>query len=794
VGHDSAVEGAFVGMAGANIGYKRLNQRVAESFKIGARVGSSYSADAFRIEGRIAQAGDVLWVLRSPLYSSEIEKFCSRLEMMSGHPNVVPIVQFGVDVDDVGYALVKSDGLALFNPKKGNRIEAQQRFGQMLVVVESLHARGITCGDISHESFALNKNHEIILFAPLGDPKCKELKRDDRPTQHFRCRVPQQRSGHVDVAADTHALCVVGAELLEEHQAAVVSTDTGKEREGLPKILKELAEARKGGIFSSVESLRGLLTERGIEFSDAAARKSYESPREGGREHIILKIDRLRDSKDRPESNEAPRTPRAGIRAGRATWKDKHSIVTLMVLNGVALAWLARLSFISTGPSALPGEDLYKQEVAELNRLVMSDDPLVHGKIEKAFKESKEPARRELMLRAILARSRRLGLMRASDVVRVSAYESGVGNSSEVPVEVLIGIRVLDPLQPPQIRRELLSGAYEKAPQFAVNLAASLALDGGDASVFHDVFVRGAEDQVSLDKAAQMSDSALMLLLPDVHDLFSEDIMERADKIPVEDVKVLLSEMAKRERSGIATVAQIARRRGVAEGPGVVFLAELQRSGALEPRVRAALVSGVLGSLSTENVEVFSEWYAPGSARALEAGIVMTQDAQVNDRAFAALRSKPLGDGYVSGVMEFVQATYGEDSERYAPLVAGLALRETLGAAGIKRGLDIVETAPSNRLLAQQILRKAPPDVIYLALPRLRDLLEPTDLTDLLLHPDKAVRLQVIPYLSSVNDILVLKLIQQSFDQEQDADVRKAYENSISVIRERAQGVAHLEG
>jgi hypothetical protein len=79
-------------------------------------------------------------------------------------------------------------------------------------------------------------------------------------------------------------------------------------------------------------------------------------------------------------------------------------------------------------------------------------------------------------------------------------------------------------------------------------------------------------------------------------------------------------------------------------------------------------------------------------------------------------------------------------------------------------------------------------------LPRLRDLLEPTDLTDLLLHPDKAVRLQVIPYLSSVNDILVLKLIQQSFDQEQDADVRKAYENSISVIRERAQGVAHLEG
>ena len=172
----------------------------------------------------------------------------------------------------------------------------------------------------------------------------------------------------------------------------------------------------------------------------------------------------------------------------------------------------------------------------------------------------------------------------------------------------------------------------------------------------------------------------------------------------------------------------------------------------------------------------------------------MTQDAEVSERAFAALRSKPLGDGYVSGVMEFVQATYGEESERYGPLVAGLALRETLGASGIKRGLDLVEAAPSNRLLAQQVLRKAPADVLYLALPRLRGLVEPTDLTDLLLHPDKAVRLLVIPYLSSVNDILLLKLIQQAYDQEQDADVRKVYENSISVIQERTQRFSNLEG
>ena len=103
-------------MASASIGYKRLTQRIAESFKIGARVGSSYSADAFRIEGRIAQAGDVLWVLRNPLHSSELKTFSSRLELLSSHHNVVPIIQYGIDVDNVGYALVKSDGITLFNP------------------------------------------------------------------------------------------------------------------------------------------------------------------------------------------------------------------------------------------------------------------------------------------------------------------------------------------------------------------------------------------------------------------------------------------------------------------------------------------------------------------------------------------------------------------------------------------------------------------------------------------------------------------------------------------------------
>jgi hypothetical protein len=280
-----------------------------------------------------------------------------------------------------------------------------------------------------------------------------------------------------------------------------------------------------------------------------------------------------------------------------------------------------------------------------------------------------------------------------------------------------------------------------------------------------------------------------MLLLPDVHDLFSEDIVSRSSEMPSEDLRLLLSEMARQERSGIATVAQIAMNRDISKDTGQIFLSELQRSAGVDSKVRTALVAGALGNFSDRDVEALSQWYAPGAVRGLEAAIITTQDPSMRKAAFEALRSKPLGDGYVSGVMEFIQATYGGESERYAPLVATLALRDIVGPVAVKEGLSMVAQAPSSRTLAQRIMHKAPSSVILVALPELNPLLEPADLTDLLQHEDKNVRLQALPYLSTANDILVLKLIQQSFEQEQDDEVRRAYQEHIPSIRERSSAL-----
>jgi HEAT repeat protein len=59
------------------------------------------------------------------------------------------------------------------------------------------------------------------------------------------------------------------------------------------------------------------------------------------------------------------------------------------------------------------------------------------------------------------------------------------------------------------------------------------------------------------------------------------------------------------------------------------------------------------------------------------------------------------------------------------------------------------------------------------------------DIVDLLAHPSPSVRVAAVSSLTKVNDIMLLKLISQSYDDETDPKVRAAYEEKISLVKER---------
>lgn len=763
-------------MTGAVIGFKRLAGRVSSTFRLGTRVATTYSADAYRVEGRLSQAGDVLWKTRDSLCPTFAEKFLSRLELLMAHPAVAPIIQYGIDGDNIGYALINSSGLTPILSKGVEGVDAKTLFTEAALLVESLHARNITCGDISQESLAIGKDGKVLLFAPLGDPETEAEGDESLRVQHVRFRLPAQTPGAPTPKEDVYALCQVVLKVDQER--GNLSADAAT-RVALTNLLKADAAGEGDCPLESMQSLRVALDKEGIDLPPARGFSTADAA--GGKtREVTLKLGRT--LVERRPGGEG--LGRRGLRPRLMGFSGGGGLTRVLVLlNLCALGFLVWLVYAPTQSTAVTPLEQRRSEVEFFNGLAMSDDPLAHGKLEKEFRESMTPERRALALRSLMARSRRLGVLRGADVILSIAQQRGIGSGPEIPPELVFGISALDPMKANQAKRELLVSSYSSSPQVVTSLAAALALDSKDSATYHDIFVRAAEDQLAITQAAGKNDLALMLLLPDVHDLFSEDLVLRGEELPAEDVKFLLSEMARRERCGIATVAQLAAKKKVSSELGAVFLRELQQSSGLEPKVRAALVSGALGSFSEGDVDALAEWYAPGSARALEAAILGSQDLTIRKKAFEALRSKPLGDGYVSGVLEFIQATYGADSERFAPLVATLALREVAAPAVVKGGLSVVPDAPSNRKLAQRIIQKAPGGVVLIALPELHQLLEPTDLTDLLAHPDKAVRLQALPYLSNANDILVLKLIQQAYEQEQDEEVRRAYQDNIATIR-----------
>ena len=388
-------------------------------------------------------------------------------------------------------------------------------------------------------------------------------------------------------------------------------------------------------------------------------------------------------------------------------------------------------------------------------------------------------------MRVLTFRARRDGLGRTSDVVLERLADAKDLSTFGGDEQSRSLVRILDPSLSSSSRLEEVARLYQGSPRLATVLAASSALDTGDAEVYRGLFAKAVVEQTGVSNGGEHNPYALMLLLPDVHDLFSEDIVAVREKIPAADVVWLLDELGRQGRAEVSTGAQIAERRNIVTGAHGVFLTELRRSAALKQRIRSSLVLGALGKLSIDDVRRFDEWYGQGAVRVLEATILTTSSSSLRRAAFDSLSAKPTEDLYVARVMEFVRNSYGDDSSRFAGVVAAIDLREVVGEEVLDREFDALRDAPRSEELLRRLVQGASPDVIQIVLTRYSDSMDQLDIVDLLTHPSPAVRVAAVSSLTKVNDIMLLKLISQSYDDEADPKVRAAYEEKISLVRER---------
>ena len=803
--------------------FEKLSGALEDNFRLLDVVAGTMTAQAYRAVDLLSNQNVTVWRTRGPLVMAEVARCEDRLRRVEGAHGVQPILRAGVDSHNVGFAVLPAYDARRLDSRAKNIGELEARFDGCVRIVESLHERSVVCGDLCLDSFVVNDRGKVSLLAVLGDLSLASEGEEFNRDRYLAFRPPEQKPGAPGSAGwDLYALGWIGDGLFACD--VTEKEETRAPPRWLKNILQATATQELRAKASSAKALRLVIEEESssgaglsgeqfalMELESEPERQEQEEQRDAG----AISRDSPGVKKEEPEEVRADdggysKVTNGGFSGGRqgdvterlsgvvagvfSLISSSSRVLLLAMANLAALGillisfWDVRSSGVREDSSAIAEVDRLASVRETLRNLYLSDAPNGHVDLIEMLKSSEVPEVKREALRVLIFRSRRLGLSRSADVVRGSFFASSDSKGLGVNDSSAAILRSLDPALDQTSRVKGMTDLYDTEPKLTTVLSAALALDSKNAEPYRGILARAVADQVGVFNGGEHSPHALMLLLPDVHDLFSEDLVEISESIPSDDIEWLLEELGNKGRSEISTVAQLASNRDVVSGPNAVFLKELQRSAALSEGLRMSLVSGILGKLSLTDIKRFGEWYGQASPRVLEASIITARDSQIREAAFEALRSKPLADAYMAKVMEFLDSSYGGDSSKYGGLVAVVALREIVDEQTTAREFNVIQNAPRARELLKQLVTGAPPEMLLILLQRYSSSMDPLDVVDLLSHPAKEVRKTAVTKLSDTNDIMLMKLISQGYDDERDPEVRAVYETQIRVIRDRGKG------
>lgn len=800
--------------------FEKLTGSLEDRFDFLGAVAGTLTAKAYRALDVTTNQEVAVWRTRGPLQGADVAGFQKRLLALQRIPGVERILWCGVDCHNRGFAVLRAYDGRKVDCAAESKQEIERRFDDCAAIVEAIHDLGITCGDICLDSFLLKDRGGVTLFAVLGDAALQFEDEDSEfnRNRYVPFRPPEQKKGGAQhTSVDVYALA-----RLAEALCAVRIKEESSEATPPPAWVKNLLEVTSSEELrkkhDSVRMVRLARDEAAGELSDQRTLEDLEELREAAeKKPSDPLVEETTQSKEKDEDSEgfdAQRPPEAGgldspeaagvslrtlmspqrIFAATlgffALLRNPSRVLVLALLNMIAIVVLF-YSYVE-GRAGLNARDFAVSTITKKGEdankifaLYESQSPTAYKELHDLLSTTVDPDQRGEILRVLTFRARRDGLGRTSDVVLERLADAKDLSTFGGDDQSRSLVRILDPSLSSSSRLEELARLYQGSPRLATVLAASSALDTGDAEVYRGLFAKAVVEQTGVSNGGEHNPYALMLLLPDVHDLFSEDIVAVREKIPAADVVWLLDELGRQGRAEVSTGAQIAERRNIVTGAHGVFLTELRRSAALKQRIRSSLVLGALGKLSIDDVRRFDEWYGQGAVRVLEATILTTSSSSLRRAAFDSLSAKPTEDLYVARVMEFVRNSYGDDSSRFAGVVAAIDLREVVGEEVLDREFDALRDAPRSEELLRRLVQGASPDVIQIVLTRYSDSMDQLDIVDLLTHPSPAVRVAAVSSLTKVNDIMLLKLISQSYDDEADPKVRAAYEEKISLVRER---------
>ena len=786
---------------------------------------STRSADGYKATDKDAAKPVLLWMLRHPLAinSNAVQRFHQRMAAMAAiDPPVCQILKYGVDSSGVAFAVLPAISGQAITAGNLDPLEAERRFLAAIRLLDRVHRSGIVCGDLCGGSFWVDRGGDVRFIGIMGSFDSEAVQTAMLPpldTLHFAA--PEQRAGGgVEPASDVFALGVMGYNLLTQHfpfeksigamqmgvpldldQVAPIKSLCGNPPIWADEVLLRCLEPVSSGRYPNVSALLAAV-------NDARERSMSE-------QSAPVRVGEAQQGQRLPKTNQAEgravqiRTGAARV-ATRPTEQANPIVVDkvkVIVAATVVVALVMGVMILrpwggsgpasgdstqpqsdsSTTPATQPLETVAPEIVVErrvaFKKLADSDDPVSYDQLVREAVRAPSEEVRHLAEEAVLDRARRLQNFRAAEQV-----EAWLKSRSSGPLPAVYEpmLRSLDSTLPLDARSGFLRQAYTLAPRVVIKLAAAAAFDSKNLADFQPVLSQIVGDALKLEGASERSALALIIAHGELAHEFGDLVVQRKEEIPGPDLLWMLGVLAERDDVNVRAIAGALIDRNVVSKLKSVLLAIVRDRSDLPKSVLAALLNGVTDKLTAADIAAFGAWLDVDSERALLALCGEVQDPELLLRVFDNAAGKSLSTEPASSLVKWIRSGYWERRGELAHLVGILGSIGSVSEEQIKTSLDVLDNFAKDENLIDILLSANNPLISRAVLERFPKLIKLRAMLGLLSNSDRQVRMMAVDQLKGTNDLGVMKLIIDSYEQERDPELRAKYKESFWFIAQKS--------
>jgi len=377
------------------------------------------------------------------------------------------------------------------------------------------------------------------------------------------------------------------------------------------------------------------------------------------------------------------------------------------------------------------------------------------------------------------------------------AKQAGFGHTVEVlgylvntphgirPTDIDSLFGVLTPTLTKEGRRELVLSYEPIDADLSYMLAAALTLDLSDPGLFRELLVRGAQKQIGVNRSPLdvTSTFALMVAIPSVREFFLDDATKDSLTLSKDDTWWIFETLIAQRAEQLPKFVRSTRMNQLAEGPRRFFVLSLGQVADPEGVPMAALFRSARNGPTAADVQQFSQWFDPMSVQALLAALLTSSEAQVITNALDALANKSTGSRPLDAALAFMNNNVAALRVYYARFIGAVGLVEGLSVEERRDALASIRGKPQTSQLCKIVLQASDATLARAILDAFGNDMNPALLVDLLQHPDKGVRLQVIPFVKSVQLASSWQQVVNSYLAELDPEVKSRYETEIPRMR-----------